>query len=126
VLPDQIRPLAVPRGQKVLSRKRMGPLFFRGGSRKFRGEEVLVGFDDGGEEWTRIAALRFHASGPRRHAGKVASHAAVSPAPAAGDRVWRPGKAIPCLPAPWTKSRTRRSTHPFRRRQFRLGCCWSN
>ncbi len=51
-------PLEVKPGQKVLSRKRMGPTFFHGEVVDVNGEEVEVAFEDGSNEWTTCAALR--------------------------------------------------------------------
>jgi hypothetical protein len=90
---DHIRPLAVVRGQKVLSRRRMGPHFFPGEIREVRGDEVCVAFADGGaDEWTRIAALRIPCQplGPGATPAKVASHLAFCENLRAGDRVWAP------------------------------------
>src|SRR5262249_28341159 len=90
---DQVRPLAVPRGQKVLSRRRMGPHFFPGEILEVRGDEVCVAFADGHpEEWTRVAALRIPCpvTGPGAAPTRVASHTAFLENLRAGDRVWAP------------------------------------
>jgi hypothetical protein len=92
VLLDQIRPVAVERGQKVLSRRQMGPHFSPGEIREVRGDEVCVVFADGqGEEWTRIAALRIpcQVMGPGAEPSRAgAPRETYTPGP--GDRVWAP------------------------------------
>jgi hypothetical protein len=58
VLLDQIRPLVVKEGQKVLSRRKLGPQFFPAEILEVRGEAVHVMFQDNQrDEWTRVAAL---------------------------------------------------------------------
>jgi predicted Zn finger-like uncharacterized protein len=93
VRPDQVRPLAVRPGQKVLSRRRMGPTFFPGEIREVRGDEVCVAFADGhADEWTRVAALRIPCppTGPGAAPIQVASHRAFLERLQPGDRVWAP------------------------------------
>ena len=92
VVLERARPLAVPRGQRVLSRRNMGPNFFPGKILEVRGDEVCVGFDDGGEdEWTTIAALRIPCQpGPGATPTKMASHMAYFENVRVGDRVWAP------------------------------------
>lgn len=51
-------PIEVMAGQKVFSRRRMGPHFFAAEVLEIAGEEVHVQFHEGGTEWTTIAALR--------------------------------------------------------------------
>jgi hypothetical protein len=90
---DQIRALTVQRGQKVFSRRRMGPHFFPAEILEVRGDEVCVRFEDGqGEEWTRVAALRVpcQATGPGASPTRVASHLAFFDNLRPGDRVWAP------------------------------------
>ncbi len=91
VVAEQILPLTIPKGQKVLSRKRMGQAFFPGEIREVRGDEVLVVFADGGEEWTRVGALRIPCQ-PRGGATptQVASHLAFLQHLQPGDRVSAP------------------------------------
>jgi hypothetical protein len=90
---DRVRALTVPVGQKVFSRRRMGPQFFPGEILEVRGDEVLVGFaDDQHEEWVGIAALRIpcQPTGPAATPVKVASHMAFAQHLQPGDRVWAP------------------------------------
>src|SRR4051812_11571402 len=61
-----VRPLALTVGQRVMSRRRMGPHFFPGQLGEIDGENVRVEFDDGKEEETTVAALRI----PCRPAGR--------------------------------------------------------
>jgi hypothetical protein len=88
---DLLRPLAMPVGQKVLSRKRMGQTFLPGEVREVRGDEVRVAFADGETEWTRVGALRIPCQ-PRGGATptQVASHMAFLQHLRPGDRVWAP------------------------------------
>lgn len=93
---DQIRTLAVERGQKVLSRRKMGPHFYPGEILEVHGESVRVGFADGhDDEWTSIAALRIpcQARGPAAAPTRVASHMAFFDNLQPGDRVWAPWKS---------------------------------
>jgi hypothetical protein len=93
VLLDSIRPLAVQRGQWVLSRRKMGPQFYPGEIREVRGDEVLIVFADGqGEEWTRIAALRIPCQvlGPGAEPVRIGSPREPVPALRPGNRVWAP------------------------------------
>jgi hypothetical protein len=93
VMLDQIRPLVVKQGQKVLSRRKMGPHFFPGEILEVRGDQVRIGFQDGqGDEWTKIAALRIpcQARGQGAAPTKVASHTAFLEKLQPGDRVWAP------------------------------------
>lgn len=100
VVLERLRPLVVPKGQKVLSRRNMGPNFFPGEILEVRGDEVCVGFDDGGEdEWTTIAALRIPCQpGPGATPTKVAAplphYQGLQPPHdqtfQTGDRVWAP------------------------------------
>ncbi len=90
---DQLRPLVVQRGQKVLSRRQMGPHFFPAEIREVRGEEVCVVFADGrGEEWTRVGALRLPcpAVGPGAEPTRMGSPREPGPPLRPGDRVWAP------------------------------------
>jgi hypothetical protein len=94
---DQIRPLSVTRGQKVSSRRNMGALFYPGEIVQVRGDEVLVGFEDGTDEWTRIAAIRFFREEDDDSEGaqptKVASNQVFLERLRKGDRVWAPWMA---------------------------------
>src|SRR6516165_1890300 len=53
-----VQPLALERGCRVMSRRRMGPNFFPGEIDDIDGDNVHVEFDDGKEEWTTVASLR--------------------------------------------------------------------
>jgi hypothetical protein len=89
----QLQPLAVERGQRVLCRRRMGPLFFPAEIREVRDEEVCVAFADGqGEEWTRVAALRIpcQVTGPGAEPTRVGSPRLSFEGLGPGDRVWAP------------------------------------
>jgi hypothetical protein len=86
-----VRALAVERGLKVLSRRRMGHLFYAGEVVEARGDEVCIGFEDGHEdEWTTVAALRIPVAQPTGGATptKVSSHLAFLQQLQPGDRVW--------------------------------------
>ncbi|MSQ94848.1 MAG: hypothetical protein EXR98_09870 [Gemmataceae bacterium] len=91
---DQLRAVSVERGQKMSSRRKMGALFYPGEIQDIRGDEVLVAFDDGGEDWTRIAALRFYRAEDDDTQGarptKVASNQVFLDSLRKGDRVWAP------------------------------------
>jgi hypothetical protein len=89
---DQIRQLAIVRGAKVFSRRRMGPTFEPAEVLEVNGDSIHVGFHDGSSEWTRIAALRIpcEARGPVATPTKVASHLAFLKKLKSGDRVWAP------------------------------------
>jgi hypothetical protein len=94
---DQLRPLLVEPGQKVSSRRNMGPLFYPAEIFQVRGDEVLVGFGDGTDEWTRIAALRFFREEDDESEGaqptKVASKQVFLYGLRNGHRVWTPWSA---------------------------------
>jgi hypothetical protein len=94
---DQLRSLSVECGQKVSSRRKMGPLFFPGEILRIRGDEVLVGFEDGSDEWTRIAAVRFPREEDDDSQGaeptKVASNQVFLESLRKGHRVWAPWNA---------------------------------
>jgi hypothetical protein len=91
---DQLREPTVQSGQKVSSRRKMGALFYPGEIREVRGDEVLVFFEGGSEEWTRIAALRFFREENDDTQGaqptKVASNQVFLKSLRKGDRVWAP------------------------------------
>jgi hypothetical protein len=88
---EQIRPLTIQRGQKVLSRRKLGLLFSPAEVLEVRGDDVCVRFGDG-EEWTRLAALRIpcQARGPGAVPVKAVSHLASRHPPQPGERVWAP------------------------------------
>ncbi len=94
---EQIRELAVRRGQNVLSRRKIGALFYPGEILEIRGDEVLVGFAQGGaDEWTRIAALRIPSEDDDARGAesvKVASNQVFLKSLRKGDRVWAPWMA---------------------------------
>jgi hypothetical protein len=85
-----VRPLSLQRGQRVMSRRRMGPHFFPGEVREVAGENVQVEFDDGKEEETTVASLRIPIP-PLPHGAepvKATSHRAFLERLQEGDRVW--------------------------------------
>jgi hypothetical protein len=57
-----VQPLELEAGNRVMSRRRMGPNFFPGEIESVNGEKVHVEFDDGKEEWTTVASLRIPCS----------------------------------------------------------------
>jgi hypothetical protein len=93
ILLDQIRPLVVQAGQRVLSRRKMSSLHFPAEIIELRGEQVCVHFDDNQQDaWTTLAALRIPCEpiGPAAIPTKVASHLALAENLRPGDRVWAP------------------------------------
>ena len=96
VVVAELRRAELRLGQTVLSRRKMGALFYQGEILKMRGDEVLVGFSTGGAEteWTRIAALRILNDEAEESDGakptKVASLQVFLDGLRAGDRVWAP------------------------------------
>jgi hypothetical protein len=89
---DQIRTLALARHLKVLCRQRMGPTFAPAEILDIDGDKVHVRFQNGSDEWTRLAALRIPCEprGPGAAPAKVASHLAFLQHLRRGDRVWAP------------------------------------
>jgi hypothetical protein len=87
---ELVQPLTLRPGQKVMSRRRMGPHFFPGEVREVEGEDVHVEFDDGKEERTTVAALRIPCEPRGRGAEQVkaTSHTAFLDRLQEGDRVW--------------------------------------
>jgi hypothetical protein len=88
---EQLRPFAVPKGQKVFCRRNLGTLFFPAEILDVRGEQVCVGFDDSqDDEWTTIAALRFPCQplGPGATPTRAADQTPYYPQ--LGHRVWAP------------------------------------
>lgn len=85
-----VQPLALQCGQRVMSRRRMGPHFFPGEIREVDGEQVHVEFDDGKEERTTVASLRIPCQPLGRGAEQVkaTSHLAFLEHLQEGDRVW--------------------------------------
>lgn len=85
-----VQPLALELGQRVMSRRRMGPHFFPGEIQEVDGEHLHIEFDDGKEEWTTVASLRIPC--PPRGKGaeqvKATSHMAFLEHLQEGDRVW--------------------------------------
>ena len=93
----QLRSPAVKRGQKVSSRRKMGALFYPGEIEEIRGDEILIVFEDGSEEWTRIAAVRYFREEDDDTQGaeptKVASNKVFLESLHKGQRVWAPWNA---------------------------------
>jgi hypothetical protein len=85
-----LRPLTLRPGQRVMSRRRMGPHFFPDQIRSVHGEKVDVEFDDGKAERTTVAALRIPCAPLGRGAELVSaiSHTAFHKRLKEGDRVW--------------------------------------
>jgi hypothetical protein len=85
-----VQPLALERGQRVMSRRRMGPHFFPGEIYEIDGENVHIEFDDGKEEHTTVASLRIPCQPRGRGAEQVkaTSHTAFLEHLEEGDRVW--------------------------------------
>ncbi|MSU77678.1 MAG: hypothetical protein EXS16_06240 [Gemmataceae bacterium] len=88
---DDLQAVSVKVGQQVLSRRKMGPLFYPATITKIADDEVLVEFEDGARtEWTKIASLRIIAD--REYDGAepttVASNKAYIEQLRNGDRVW--------------------------------------
>ena len=88
---DDLQAVSVKVGQQVLSRRKMGPLFYPATITKIADDEVLVEFEDGARtEWTKIASLRILAD--REYDGAepttVASNKAYIEQLRNGDRVW--------------------------------------
>lgn len=85
-----VQPLQLAPGQRVMSRRRMGPHFFPGEVTAVEGERVHVEFDDGREEWATVAALRIPCPPRGRGAEQVSatSHTAFLDHLHEGDRVW--------------------------------------
>ena len=54
---EQVFPLLIPVGLRVMSRWKMGSQYFPGTVTAVEGERVFVQYDDGDREWTRPAAL---------------------------------------------------------------------
>jgi hypothetical protein len=87
---NQVQPLRVRIGQKVMSRRRMGPHFFFGEIREVEGENLQIEFDDGKEEQTTIASVRIPCEPTGRGAEHIQmkSHIAFHEHLGEGDRVW--------------------------------------
>jgi preprotein translocase subunit YajC len=54
---EQIFPLVIPIGLRVMCRKRMGPAYHPGTVTDVDDDRVFIQYDDGGKEWTTPAAL---------------------------------------------------------------------
>lgn len=85
-----IKPLKIDVGQRVMSRRRMGPHFFPGEIREVHGEDLVVEFDDGKEESITVASLRITCApmGQGAKQVEVHSHTAFHDRLQEGDRVW--------------------------------------
>jgi hypothetical protein len=92
---EDIRKVSVELGQRVLSRRKMGALFYPGEVAQLHGDdEVLVRFEEGDEEWTRIAALRIVREDNDDNRGaepvRVESNRVFLNSLRRGNRVWAP------------------------------------
>ena len=89
-------------GQRVLSRRRMGPHFFPAVIKEASGENLALEFDDGQEEHTTVAAAAYHANRRDEAAEQLQarSHMAFLQALRKGDRVGHFGGTRPFFPAP--------------------------
>lgn len=84
-----LQPLILKPGQRVHSRRKMGPYFFPGEIREVVGEQIFIEFDDGKEEEGTAASLRIPCQ-PRSGAQQVSanSHQAFLEYLQEGSRVW--------------------------------------
>jgi hypothetical protein len=57
VLLEQLVPLEIPVGLRVMGRRKMGSQFYPGTVTEVQGDRVHVQYDDGNREWTPPAAL---------------------------------------------------------------------
>ena len=87
---EYVQPLVLKKGQRVLSRRKMGPHFFPGEIRHVNGEQVYIDFDDGKEEEGTAASLRISCEPVRRGAQpvKTTSHRAFLEYLRVESRVW--------------------------------------
>ena len=86
-----VEPMSLQRGQRVLSRRRMGPTFYPGEIAEVNGENVRVRFDDGSDdERTTVAAVRVpcEARGQGARQVSIKSTQAFLEHLREGDRVW--------------------------------------
>jgi hypothetical protein len=54
---EQVFPLEITVGMRLVGRWRMGPRFYPGTVTEVRGDRIHVQYDDGDREWTTAAAL---------------------------------------------------------------------
>ncbi|MGC4002388.1 MAG: hypothetical protein QM811_04270 [Pirellulales bacterium] len=85
-----IRSVALRIGDRVMSRRDMGPTFFPGVIEELDGEEFFIDFADGRQEWENIAALRIPCEplGDPARPVSMTSHLAFLDRLKEGDRVW--------------------------------------
>jgi hypothetical protein len=57
VLLEQLAPLQILAGLRVLGRRQMGSQFYPGTVTEIDGQRIHLQYDDGGREWTRADAL---------------------------------------------------------------------
>ena len=71
----QLHPLEIKAGRRVFGRWKMGQVFFPGQVVEVEGMSVRVLYDDGDEEWTKVAALRIACipTGPDAYPTNIAS-----------------------------------------------------
>jgi hypothetical protein len=110
-----VQPLALQLGQKVMSRRRMGPHFFPGEISKIEGVHVHIEFDDGKEERTTVAALRIPCQPQGRGADqlKSISHMAFLEHLEEGSRVWALWKNSALFPGTVSELRGREAHIDF-------------
>ncbi len=58
VLPEQVLPLRLDVGDRVYARWQRGPYYYPGRVAQKNGDNILVQYDDGQQEWTVIAVVR--------------------------------------------------------------------
>ncbi|MBI1830943.1 MAG: hypothetical protein HYR84_05765 [Planctomycetes bacterium] len=82
---NEMIPLALSVGMRVMSRRSMGPHFFPGKLAEVNGEKVRVAFDDGQpDERTTVASLRIPCESKGRGAEQIRMTSHLKP----GNRVW--------------------------------------
>ena len=97
---SEVRPLQVEIEQFVLCRKEMGNLFYPATVEDVSGETVHVRFDDGGAEWTTVAAVRLpREPGPGASPTRVGSERAFVEKLRRGSRVLAPWENFFLYPA---------------------------
>jgi hypothetical protein len=58
VMPEQVLPLRLDVGDRVYARWQRGPYYYPGRIARKNGDDLLVQYDDGRQEWTRIEVVR--------------------------------------------------------------------
>jgi hypothetical protein len=72
---DQVLPLEIRPGLRVLGRWKMASCYYPGVITEVRGDTVHIAYDDGDREWTTVAALRIpvYPSGPNARPTHIAA-----------------------------------------------------